>query len=122
MPKHCRAPRFLKIVLLSIALFLVPTPGPAQQQSGPPHLGGNDQGNQPPDPWQIEQQKKMEKAANTQRQEELRKETEKLLELATELKQSVDKTTENTLSLDVIKKAEQIEKLAKDVKEKMKGM
>ena len=63
----------------------------------------------------------MEKAANVQRQQEIKKETEKLLELATELKQSVDKSSENTLSLDVIKKAEQIEKLAKDVKEKMKG-
>jgi len=63
----------------------------------------------------------MEKKANLQRQEEIKKDSEKLLELATELKQSVDKSSENTLSLDVIKKAEQIEKLAKTVKEKMKG-
>ncbi len=63
----------------------------------------------------------MAKKANLQRQEELKKDTEKLLELATELKQSVDKTDENTLSLEVIKKADQIEKLAKSVKDKMKG-
>ena len=44
-----------------------------------------------------------------------------MLELATELKQSVDKSNENTLSLEVIKKADQIEKLAKTVKDKMKG-
>jgi hypothetical protein len=37
------------------------------------------------------------------------------------LKQSVDKSDENVLSLDVIKKAEEIEKLARSVKEKMKG-
>ena len=47
--------------------------------------------------------------------------TKTLLDLATELKQYVDKTNENIISLDVIKKAEQIEKLAKSVKDKMKG-
>jgi hypothetical protein len=45
-----------------------------------------------------------------------------LLDLAAELKAYVDKTNENIISLEVIKKAEQIEKLAKSVKEKMKGM
>jgi hypothetical protein len=69
----------------------------------------------------AQQQKAMAKKLNLQRQQDIKKDTEKLLELATELKQSVDKTTENTLSLDVIKKADEIEKLAKAVKEKMKG-
>jgi len=63
----------------------------------------------------------MMKKFNLQRQEEIRKDSEKLLELATELKQYVHKSNENTLSLEVIKKAEQIEKLAKTVKDKMKG-
>jgi len=71
--------------------------------------------------WEAKQRKAMAKKANLQRQEDIKKDTEKLLELATELKHYVDKTDENTLSLDVIKKAEQIEKLAKSVKEKMKG-
>ena len=71
--------------------------------------------------FQQQQQKEMAKQANLQRQQEIKKDAEKLLELATELKQSVDKSNENTLSLDVVKKAEQIEKLAKNVKEKMKG-
>ena len=56
-----------------------------------------------------------------QRQQEIKKDTDQLLDLATELKQYVDKTNENMISLDVIKKAEQIEKLAKNVKDKMKG-
>ncbi len=73
------------------------------------------------DPWTAQQKKDMEKKLNLQRQENIKKDTEKLLELATELKQYVDKTDENTLSLDVIKKADEIEKLAKSVKEKMKG-
>lgn len=62
-----------------------------------------------------------EKALNKQRQANLQKDTDRLLKLATELKESVDKSNEHTLSLDVIKKADEIEKLAKSVKEKMKG-
>ena len=63
----------------------------------------------------------MLKKQNEQRQQDIKKDTDQLLELATELKQYVDKTNENIISLDVIKKAEQIEKLAKNVKDKMKG-
>jgi IS30 family transposase len=66
-------------------------------------------------------EKEMAKKANQQRQAELKRDTDKLLKLATELKQYVDKTNENTLSLEVLKKAEEIEKLAHSVKDKMKG-
>src|SRR5262249_21620350 len=58
--------------------------------------------------------------AIAERQIALRRDTEKLLTLAAELKQNVDKTSPNILSLDVIKKAQEIEKLAKSVKDKMK--
>ena len=63
----------------------------------------------------------MAKKANQQRQAYLKRDTEKLLKLATELKDYVDKTNENVLSLDVLKKADEIEKLAHSVKDKMKG-
>jgi len=66
-------------------------------------------------------EKEMAKKANLQRQTDLKRDTEKLLKLATELKEYVDKTNENVLSLDVTKKAEEIEKLARSVKDKMKG-
>ena len=55
-----------------------------------------------------------------ERQAALRRDTEKLLSLAAELKQNVDRTDRNILSMDVIKKAQEIEKLAKSVKDKMK--
>jgi uncharacterized protein YlxW (UPF0749 family) len=58
--------------------------------------------------------------ANKQRQAEIRQDTQKLFQLATDLKAAVEKTDENVMSLDVIKKAEEVEKLAKKVKEKMK--
>ncbi len=63
----------------------------------------------------------MAKKANLERQAALKADTDKLLKLATELKASVDKSNENTLSIDVLKKAEEIEKLAHSVKDKMKG-
>jgi hypothetical protein len=65
--------------------------------------------------------RELAKKANLQRQATLKADTDKLLKLAVELKDSVDKSNENVLSLDVLKKAEEIEKLAHSVKDKMKG-
>jgi hypothetical protein len=63
----------------------------------------------------------MEKKAAKERVAALKSDTDRLLKLSVELKSYVDKSDENVLSLDVIKKAEEIEKLAKSVKDKMKG-
>jgi hypothetical protein len=67
-----------------------------------------------------EMQDRQLKAANKKREEDIRNDTDKLFQLATELKAAVDKTNENMLSLDVIRKADEVEKLAKRVKNKMK--
>ena len=56
-----------------------------------------------------------------ERQAELKRDTEKLVALVAELKQNVDKTNTNILSMDVIKKAQEIQKLAKSVQDKMKN-
>ena len=56
-----------------------------------------------------------------ERQLQLRLDTEKLVALTAELKQHVDKTGGNILSMDVIKKAQEIQKLAKSVQDKMKN-
>lgn len=63
----------------------------------------------------------MEKKAAKERAAALKSDTDKLLKLSIELKSYVDKSNENVLSVDVVKKAEEIEKLAKSVKDKMKG-
>ena len=63
----------------------------------------------------------MAKKANIERHAAIKSDTEKLLKLAVELKASVDKSNENLLSMEVVKKAEEIEKLAHSVKDKMKG-
>jgi hypothetical protein len=56
-----------------------------------------------------------------ERQLQLRRDTEKLVALTAELKQNVDKTGVNILSMEVIKKAQEIQKLAKSVQDKMKN-
>ncbi len=84
--------------------------------------GGIDQpdaGNNDPLSGRMEDQQA--KSRNMDRQKKLQADTEKLLSLATELKELVDKTDKNILSVDVIKKADEIEKLAKSVKDRMKG-
>lgn len=62
------------------------------------------------------------KLRNVERQKQLVADTQKLLSLANELKTDVDKSSKDTLSLDVIRKADEIEKLAHTVKEKMRGI
>ena len=110
-----RITAFAFLVLLSFAAYGLspqdqPLPGlhPKENEDSGPNM-----------PTRI--QKDMEKKANEQRQADLKKDTDRLLKLSTELKEYVDKSNENILSLDVIKKAEEIERLAHSVKTKMKG-
>jgi hypothetical protein len=58
-------------------------------------------------------------AANQQRQVEIKRDMEKMAELTVELKEYLARNGE-VMSIDAIKKAEQIEKLAHSVKSKMK--
>lgn len=91
--------------------------------------GGNDSGSTDPqfrqrrnqvDPVEKEMERERAKKLNKNRQEAIKRDTDKLLALATELKDYVDKSNEHVLSLDVVRKAEEIEKLAHHVREKMK--
>lgn len=59
--------------------------------------------------------------SQTPQQKQLAEDTAKLLILANELKAELDKSSKDTLSLSVIKKAEQVEKLAHKVRDEMKG-
>lgn len=107
-------------VLLGAALVTILFPihsGVAAAPSGSPQIQRQEQ-NEPLDP-SIE--KKMAKARMQDRYKDLKRDSQKLLELATELKQYVDKSDENVLSMEVINKCDQIEKLAKSVRSKMKG-
>lgn len=74
----------------------------------------------PDEPHQRLQQELIARAI-ADRQAALKRDTEKLVALAAELKQHVNKADANILSMDVIKKAQEIEKLAKSVKDKMRN-
>ena len=107
-------------ILWILSLFLLFTiTCAAQRPSTPSRIDG---GLPPPEDDNRQRiERDMAKKANLERQAALKADTDKLLKLATELKASVDKSNENTLSIDVLKKAEEIEKLAHSVKDKMKG-
>jgi hypothetical protein len=62
------------------------------------------------------------KAMLEERQKSIKKDVEKLYELAAQLKTEVEKTDSTAvLSLPMLKKAEEIEKLAKQIKDHAKG-
>jgi hypothetical protein len=62
------------------------------------------------------------KAALEENEKDIKKKVEKLFQLAAELKDEVDKTdSAKVLSVAMLKKAEEIEKLAKDIKSRAKG-
>lgn len=109
--------RVVRALILILALS-ASTASMAQPQQGPGSIRPSEN---PTESDSVRDFKKeIAKKANKERQEQIRRDTEKLLKLATELKAYVDKTDEHILSLDVLKKAEEIEKLAHSVKEKMK--
>jgi hypothetical protein len=107
----------LSLLLLALALPMWSfsrTPASSQQVHDPYAI--------PEDPARkAAMEKEMVKKANQERQAQLRRDTERLFRLSSELKEYVDQSSENTLSLGVIKKAEEIEKLARSVREKMRG-
>jgi hypothetical protein len=88
-----------------------PVPSPNAPSRNFPHRIGD------PDPTAPDPKK-----VNQQNQAEIRTEIQKLSELVSELKEEVDKTDANsTLSISVVKKAQQIEKLAKQIKDRAKN-
>jgi hypothetical protein len=111
------------LILLAIALNLAAT---AASQTIPPRPlpppgSVSNADAVPEDENRARIEADMAKRANQERQAQLKRDTDKLLKLANELKAYVDKSNEHVLSLDVVKKADEIEKLARSVKDKMKG-
>ncbi|HTW48849.1 MAG TPA: hypothetical protein VMD92_12925 [Acidobacteriaceae bacterium] len=92
-------------------------PPPGVVPVGPPPLFGNPA---PSDPNQAHMLRTMEKERNTLRQQQIVDETNQLLDLAKQLKAAVDKSSKDQLSLAVVNTAAEIEKLAKNVKDKMR--
>ena len=110
--------RYRAYLPLLLLLTLTFPAWPQRQTAQPPRVDGS-----PVDEDETRGRftRDMEKKAAKERVAALRNDTDKLLKLSVELKAYVDKSDENVLSVDVIKRAEEIEKLAKSVKDKMRG-
>ncbi|HUB17638.1 MAG TPA: hypothetical protein VL990_03325 [Acidobacteriaceae bacterium] len=74
----------------------------------------------PHDPEQARMLHEMSHDRNVLRQKEIVQDTNQLMDLVRQLKDAVDKSNKDELSLSVVNTAAEIEKLAKSVKEKMR--
>ena len=84
---------------------------------GPPRFPGEEKPPESPLPLRGSTKVLLE-----QNQKEIKKEIEKLYDLASQLKQEIEKTDSSAvLSLSLVKKAEEVEKLARQIKERAKG-
>jgi hypothetical protein len=113
------------ILAASAAIILAPAVGGGLQSRNPvphnsPEIIRAPDANEQNDINSQQTEKENFDAANAERKKQIAADSAKLLKLANDLKTEVDKTTKDTLSLNVIRKADEIEKLAHDVKEKMK--
>lgn len=118
--------------MLSCVALLVMLAGSAPRGQQP--LPGSGRPHGLPDPSRMpditdadqtstSQQKMKQKALeamNAARQKQLTADSARILALAVALKADMDKTSKDMLSLSVIRKADEIEKLAHNVKQKMK--
>ena len=108
------------LIAVLCTLVAVAAPVSAQQIHLPPSVSQSQSMGSVPVTVGDAVQKQQAEAASLQRQVEIKRDTEKMFELTQELKDYLQKTGQCVMSVDAIKKAEQIEKLAKGVKSKMK--
>lgn len=108
-------------ICLSFAILCHSQARTTREPPAPPLTTDTSTTDTEPDEGRDRLAREMAKKANLERQAQLKSDTDKIFKLAVELKDYVDKSNENTLSLSVLKKAEEIEKLARSVKDKMRG-
>lgn len=127
-------PRFLQRLSCACILLVIPLAAAAQSNSQTPLTnppprpsgiilsGGNrlPDANQQMEMHEAQAKKEDFAAANAERKRQIADDTARLIQLAADLKVEVDKAGKDTLSLSVIRKADQIERLAHNIKEKMK--
>lgn len=108
---------FGMVVTISAASLRTSAAVQLAQSATPPQVPGpktHDDDSLPPAP--------LAKGILDANEKDIKKKIERLFELATDLKEQVEKTdSSKVLSLAMVKKAEEIEKLARDIKTKAKG-
>jgi hypothetical protein len=110
---------FLLMLFVS-ALFLGLAAQPARAQNPLPKMPSPASG-QGSDP-DAAQPPNVDKKLLESNDKDMKKKVQQLYDLVSQLKEQVDKTdSSKVLSLDLVKKAEEIEKLAHDIKNRSKG-
>jgi hypothetical protein len=108
------------LILLVITLFLGLTAQPVRAQNPLPKMpnpasaqSSDSDASQPPT---------ADKKLLESNDKDMKKKVQQLYDLVSQLKEQVDKTdSSKVLNLDLVKKAEEIEKLAHDIKNRSKG-
>jgi len=116
--------RFLATVAAAGATGVLASQGlPAQSRpSGRPPSGNPTDPDASPENSDVVPVKSPSKAMLEENEKDIKKNIEKLYQLATDLKAEVEKTdSSQVLSLALLKKADEIEKLAHDIKNRAKG-
>src|ERR1700688_803349 len=122
-PTPCRRRWLVTLGTFAAWFVLLPAApaGVAQNPPRPPQPPIDDQSGKE-DEDQAGRLKAASKVALQENDKSIKKSVERLFQLASELKAEVDKTdSAQVLSLAMVKKAEEIEKLAKDIKSRAKG-
>jgi len=94
---------------------------PPTMQNGPATLPTLDSPALGTDPMHAHMDEERVKAMNDDRQKRLAADIDRLQELTNQLKSDLDKTNKDELSMVVMRKAAEIEKLAHDVQSRMKN-
>ena len=113
--RRIRLSRSLLITLAGAAILLSPVAGPLAAQAPAATQAAS------PSPAQTEPAVAAKLSPKEIREAQIAADAQKLFQLAQELKVEVDKSTKDTLSLSVIKKSEEIEKLARTLKQEMRA-
>jgi hypothetical protein len=113
-----------RIAALACLLVCASITAAAQKQTEPPSspvIPGISSNTTPaPDPSMRRMSAQMALRRNAQRQQQIVADTTRLLQLAQKLNDEVSKSSKDELSVSVVKEAEEIEKLAKSIKGKMR--
>jgi hypothetical protein len=126
---------FIRIAMLAVALGSMTLPVAAvPQQAGVQNQSPTGVPVDPKDPFgtkaqddkdrssmPTDMQHRLQEQRQTERQKRIIADTDRLVQLANQLHSDVAKSDKDILSLDVIRRADEIEKLAHAVKEHMKG-
>jgi hypothetical protein len=94
-----------------------PGASPPKLPSHVPDMENLDPG---PDPMRASMQEQAIRATNEQRHKKMLEDANRMVQLSNELKADVEKAQKDELSLEVMKKAAEVEKLAHDVQQRMK--